>query len=39
MSVTGSEQFSFVVLGKLVLGRIPTGAREFLPLSPPGKGQ
>src|ERR1041385_6932866 len=39
MSVTASEQFSLFVLDKFGLGRVPTGAREFLPLSPSGEGQ
>src|ERR1041384_1223791 len=39
MSVTASEQLSFFVLAKFGLGRIPTGARELLPLSPSGQGQ
>src|SRR5881394_729063 len=38
-SVTGSEQFPLLILGKLGLGRIPTGAGEFSPFSPAGQGQ
>src|SRR5687767_7693826 len=39
MSVTASKQLPLFILGKFGLGRIPTGAGEFSPLSPSGHGQ
>ena len=39
ISVTASEQFPLLVLGKLGLGRIPTEAGEFSPFCPSCYGQ